>query len=184
MYPGAGQFCILFPPTQKNRNLYEVIWHNSVDTPEFSRLLTTHNTIHVTEIQFCVLQLRSFLLFLPVYFSSSQWLTARLTSLLLLYTKRQARDQYCGLQVNESPPPLHHTKWCTPRKGTDPLFHNFTVYCSLSPSGPHLDRGHRHIFLHTFGFLSLPFNYLFPFCCGFYLHLAFRRRVATAGVQF
>jgi hypothetical protein len=128
-------FVHYFPPPPspgtQNRNLYEVIWHSSFDTPEFSHLLNTHNTIHVTEIQFSVLQLRSVLLFLPLYFTSSQWLTARLTSFLVLHTKRQARDQYCGLQVNKS----SHL-YITPRKETDPIFHSFTVYCSLPPSGP------------------------------------------------
>lgn len=179
MYPRAGQFLFTIPLTlPRNRNLYEVIWHNSFETPEFSHLLTTHNTIHVTEIQFSVLQLRSVLLFLPVYFSSSQWLTARLTSFLVLHTKLQARDQYCGLEVNES-----SQLYITPRKETDPIFHNFTVYCSLSPSGPHLDWGHRHIYLHTFGFPLLPFNHLFPFYYGCYLHLDFGGRVTIAGVQ-
>jgi len=104
-YETANNLCIqelanfvYYSPHQKNRNINEIIWHNSFDRPEFWYLITTHNTIHVTEIQFSVLQLRSVLLFLPVYFSSCQWLTARLTSFLVLHTKRQARDQYCGLQ--------------------------------------------------------------------------------------
>lgn len=89
---------IISPPPK--RNLYKVIWHNSVFTPEFSHLFTTHNTIHVTEIQFSALQLRSVSLFVPVYFCSSQRLTTRLTCFLLLHAKRQARDQYCRMQVN------------------------------------------------------------------------------------
>jgi len=125
---------------KKNRNLYEVIWHNSFDTPEFSHLLTTHNTIHVTEIQFSVLQSRSVLLFLPVYFSSSQWLTARLTSFLRSSSYQTASKGPILRAASKGKfSPLDHTKWFPPRKGTDPLSHNFTVYCSLSPSGPHLD---------------------------------------------
>jgi hypothetical protein len=44
-----ANFVYYSPHQNKNRNLYEVIWHNSFDTPEFSHLLDTHTTQYLLQ---------------------------------------------------------------------------------------------------------------------------------------
>ena len=144
-YQTANNLCIqeqanfvYYPPTKKIETytkLFDTIPSTRPNSPIFSP--HKHNTCYRNLIFCPAIAIpspfpSSLFLFLSMthsqvnVFSSSSYQTANKGPILRAASKGKF-------------PPLDHTKWWPPRKGTDPLSHNFTVYCSLSSSGPYPD---------------------------------------------